>query len=230
MKLLDPPALEISEVVANACMNRTRNLTGPNSYGKDLGISPLDFLKDTLCKHGRASWLDLCCGSGRAMIQAAESLQSAGLQNAVKLVGIDLVPMFDADPPGLNCLRLISGSVARWEAEDQFDLITCVHGLHYIGDKLGLLLKASRSLRDGGLLMMHLDYWNIRLQPGAGSVAQLGKDLHNLGFRYLRARRLITCNRHITQHLPYRYLGANDKAGPNYTGQPAVDSHYERIR
>ena len=30
-------------------------------------------------------------------------------------------------------------------------------------------------------------------------------------------------------NLPYRYLGADDQAGPNYTGQPAVDSYYEVI-
>ena len=29
--------------------------------------------------------------------------------------------------------------------------------------------------------------------------------------------------------LPYRYLGADDRAGPNYTGQPAVDSYYEMV-
>jgi len=28
---------------------------------------------------------------------------------------------------------------------------------------------------------------------------------------------------------PYRYLGADDRAGPNYTGQPAVDAHYEPL-
>ena len=27
---------------------------------------------------------------------------------------------------------------------------------------------------------------------------------------------------------PYRYLGADPAAGPNYTGQPAVGSHYGR--
>lgn len=26
--------------------------------------------------------------------------------------------------------------------------------------------------------------------------------------------------------LPYAYLGADDGTGPNYTGQPAVDSYY----
>ncbi len=28
--------------------------------------------------------------------------------------------------------------------------------------------------------------------------------------------------------LPYRYLGADDRSGPNYTGQPAVTSYYEK--
>lgn len=28
---------------------------------------------------------------------------------------------------------------------------------------------------------------------------------------------------------PLRFVGAADKAGPNYTGQPAVHSYYERL-
>jgi hypothetical protein len=31
-------------------------------------------------------------------------------------------------------------------------------------------------------------------------------------------------------NLPYRYLGAADSGGPNYTGQPAVDSHYQVVK
>jgi len=30
--------------------------------------------------------------------------------------------------------------------------------------------------------------------------------------------------------LPYGYLGADDQAGPNYTGQAAVDSYYEMVK
>jgi len=33
--------------------------------------------------------------------------------------------------------------------------------------------------------------------------------------------------RHVD--LPYRYLGADDRAGPNYTGQPAIHSIYDII-
>jgi hypothetical protein len=29
--------------------------------------------------------------------------------------------------------------------------------------------------------------------------------------------------------LNYQYLGADDAAGPNYTGQAAVNSHYDRL-
>jgi len=30
-------------------------------------------------------------------------------------------------------------------------------------------------------------------------------------------------------YFPYSYIGADTNAGPNYTGQPAVDSHYRSI-
>lgn len=30
--------------------------------------------------------------------------------------------------------------------------------------------------------------------------------------------------------LPFRYLGADPHAGPNYTGRPAVAAYYRRLR
>ena len=38
-----------------------------------------------------------------------------------------------------------------------------------------------------------------------------------------RRRALLRGGRSI--ELPFRYLGADDQAGPNYTGQPAVHSY-----
>jgi len=223
--LLNSAALEKSEIVANASMNRQRNLAGANSYEKDLGFSPLDFLKAKSETHQDAAWLDLCCGTGRALIQ------TAGLDRRVKLIGVDLVPMFDSIPPGLDGIRLIAASLEKWEPAERFDLITCVHGLHYIGDKLGLLQRAAAWLRDGGLLMAHLDYRNVRIEGRNSSGPQIGKDLHRAGFRYVSGRRLLIRDAQFPQPLlPYRYLGADDHAGPNYTGQPAVDSYYERTR
>ena len=39
-------------------------------------------------------------------------------------------------------------SLATWRPERAYDLITCVHGLHYIGDKLGLVARAASWLAD----------------------------------------------------------------------------------
>jgi SAM-dependent methyltransferase len=227
--LLDAAALEKSEIVANGCMNRQRSLAGPNSYEKDLGFNPLDFLRKCLENKRAASWLDLCCGSGRALLQAAEVYRAANMGHGVKLTGVDLVPMFDRSPPGADGVSLIAASLEKWEPEEQFDLVTCVHGLHYIGDKLGLLQRASGWLNGNGLFAAHLDYRNLRIKGRTSSGAQIGKDLRRAGFRYAPGRRLLSHSSQTLRHsLPYRYLGADDQAGPNFTGQAAVDSYYER--
>ena len=227
--LLDAAALEKSQIVANARMNRERNLAGDNSYEKELGFAPLDLLKQSLAKQQEAAWLDLCCGTGRALIQAAEICGRAS-PGRINLTGVDLVPMFDAIRPGVDCVRLVAASIEKWEPGERFDLITCVHGLHYVGDKLGILQRASGWLKEGGLLAMHLDYRNLRIQGRSSFGPQIGKDLRRAGFRYTRGRHLLTCGAQPRRYdLPYRYLGADDSAGPNYTRQDAVDSHYERL-
>jgi hypothetical protein len=74
-------------------MNRQRNLLGANSYEKDLGFSPVDFLKKVLQSQTQVAWLDLCCGSGRALLQAASIFESDKPKNIIQLVGLDLIPM-----------------------------------------------------------------------------------------------------------------------------------------
>ncbi|TDD68808.1 class I SAM-dependent methyltransferase [Actinomadura darangshiensis] len=160
---LDDTALEMSPVVANCAMNRERRLDG---YTRELGI-------DVLAELGDGRWLDLCCGTGRALTEAATARPTA------KITGIDLVDHFT---PLKGSLNLITASVTTWTPDAPSDLITCVHGLHYIGDKLGALTRATTA------------------SPYAAA----------------------------EKSLPYRYLSADDQAGPNYTGQPAVDSHYTR--
>lgn len=229
-RLLDAVALERSETVANSYMNRERNLSGVNSYEADLGLDPLKFLVRILERQRDATWLDLCCGTGRALVQAAAALETADLKSGIKLIGVDLVPMFDPIPAALSWIRLVSAPVERWETEEKFDLITCVHGLHYVGDKLGLLQRACRWMRGDGLLIVHLDYRNLRIVGKKQSGAQIGRDLRRAGFEYISGRHLlIRKGSFACDVLPYQYLGADDKAGPNYTGQAAVDSYYERI-
>lgn len=203
MRLLDDTMLERSPVVANRLMNRERRLT---SYGRELGLD----LRAILAAGAR--WLDLCCGTASALLEAA-----AEFGDRVEITGVDLVDFF-AGPPSPPRLRLVTASVATWRPDTEFDLITSVHGLHYVGDKLGVLARAAGWLAADGLLVANLDTRSIKIK-GGGRV-DLG------GFDYdARARRIRRRGRREIV-FPYVYLGSDDRAGPNYTGQDAVDSYY----
>ncbi|WP_405111703.1 hypothetical protein OG559_02090 [Micromonospora sp. NBC_01405] len=54
VELLGNDALEQSAVVANCAMNRERQLSGVNSYTRELGFNPLDVLAAGLVGAGRA--------------------------------------------------------------------------------------------------------------------------------------------------------------------------------
>lgn len=224
--LMEDAALNNSEIVANNAMNRERGIAGSNSYAKDLGFDPVAFLLDRLSKGSSVSWLDLCCGSGKALIQAASSLRYQAANGRVAIFGVDLLPMFHAIPPGACGLTLIASPVGSWEPQVDFDLITCVHGLHYVGDKLGILRRACSWLKEDGRLLAHLDVANLRLQSESLRRHSWVAALARAGLPYVRARHLIDRSGRIDVNLPYRYLGADDQAGPNVTGQPVVDSWY----
>lgn len=64
--LLALEALTASPVVANCRMNRERNLLG---YVQELGCDPLAHLV-AQPRTQTVAWLDVCCGSGRALIEA----------------------------------------------------------------------------------------------------------------------------------------------------------------
>jgi SAM-dependent methyltransferase len=226
MDLLTDDELERSAVVANCRMNRERDLTGSNGYDKEIGFDPLDFLKGRLAPGRPAAWLDLCCGTGRALIQAARIVQAEGL--AVEILGVDLVGMFDRLEPDPIPLRLVEASLSAWRPERPFDLITCIHGLHYVGDKLDLIARAGSWLAEDGLFVASLDLHNLKFADGRPAGRRVA-DLRRAGLEYDRRRRLVACRGRRLVELPYRYLGADDRAGPNYTGQPAVDSYYESL-
>jgi SAM-dependent methyltransferase len=224
--LLNDDNLERSAVVANCRMNRERNLLGSNGYDRELGFDPLAYLKERASSSGTAAWLDLCCGTGRALIQAAEIVQAERL--AIAIVGVDLVGMFDPTPLDLSHLRLVEASLSAWRPDRAFDLITCVHGLHYVGDKLGLIARAASWLTEDGLFVASLDLHNLKVSD-ASFARHLASDLRRAGLSYDARRRLVSGRGRQQVSLPYRYLGADDRAGPNYTGQPAVNSHYEVV-
>ncbi|MDN3355634.1 hypothetical protein [Actinomadura sp. DC4] len=66
-RLLGDEALETSSVVANRAMNRERSPEGSNGYGRELGP---DIMAE-LAHRDPVRWLDLCRGSGRALMDAA---------------------------------------------------------------------------------------------------------------------------------------------------------------
>ncbi|MFG2981863.1 class I SAM-dependent methyltransferase [Streptomyces sp. NPDC048258] len=215
--LLPAPELERSSVVANNTMNRERGLTGVNSYARELGVDPVTHLA---ARPAPPSWLDLCSGEGRALREAVPRLPAGAVLTGVDLVG----PLAPAPtPPGL---QLLTASVAHWSPSRTYDLITCVHGLHYIGDQLGLLARAASWLAPEGLLIAHLDPGSLRLPDGAPAGRAAVAALRAAGFRYSARNHRLSLHGPRTVRLPFRYLGADPTAGPNYTGQPAVGSHY----
>jgi SAM-dependent methyltransferase len=227
--LLDDPALHASSVVANCAMNRERQLVGVNSYTRVLGFDPLASLT-TAAGAGagaRVGWLDLCCGTGHALVQAAARLQRDGHLGRVALVGVDLVDAFAPATP-VPGLTLLAAPVETWTAPQSFDLITCVHGLHYVGDKLAVITRAVQWLTPTGRFVADLDLASIRLADGRPAGRGLSAQLRAAGLAYDPRRHRLSCTGPRQLTLPYRYLGADDHAGPNYTGQPAVHSYYRQ--
>ena len=223
MELIPDDVLENSAVVANCRMNRERNLYGNNGYDVELRFDPMAILRQASEKRP-VRWLDLCCGTARALGEAADIIAAEELP--VEIVGVDLVGMFIASRS--KQLSLVKASLTNWEPDERFDLITCVHGLHYLGDKLSTITRVRSWLTESGRFTANMDMANIKIRDRKTSRV-VGQSLRGLGFEISTAHKLIECHGHQDVQLPFEYLGADDQAGPNYTGQPAVDSHYQML-
>ena len=226
MKLLAENELIWSWVVANSKMNRERNASGVNSYEKELKFKPEKFLEQHIHEYGQVKWLDLCCGQGKALIQTAEWLFHKGLQDKATLNGIDLVDAFQPIPPYITSIDFEVRSLVNWSSTIQYDLITCVHGLHYIGDKLKVLTSAFERLTPEGLFIANLDLSNIQIE-NENTEDILLNCFKKQGVQYNRRTRILECKGSRQIDFSLKYKGANDEVGPNYTGQDAVCSVYE---
>ncbi len=93
----------------------------------------------------------------------------------------------------MTCLRLVEASLSTWRPDRRFDLITRVHGLHYVGDTLGLIARAASWLGEEGRSVANLDPGNLKLvsdpNPGRKIVAALCRAV----LVFDRRRRLIAC-------------------------------------
>ena len=79
----------------------------------------------------------------RPIAEAAATIEAEDLP--VKIVGVDLVLASAGTEREYDCLHLVEASLTNWQPDGQFDLITCVHGLHYIGDKHGSKSSGERA-------------------------------------------------------------------------------------
>lgn len=204
-RLLDEATVEAGPLAANCRMNRGRGL---EAYARELRL-------DIVARRpGR--WLDVGCGEGRALLEAESLLPET------ELVGIDLVDHFRAHPVRV---RFLVGPVREVEPGGPFDLITAVHALHYVGDKLGTLERLRRWLTPEGTLVAHLDLAQVLVGERPGSRRVLGW-LRSRGYAWDARRHQISVNGPgADTTAPWRWEGAIE-AGPNYTGQPAVASVY----
>jgi predicted TPR repeat methyltransferase len=70
------------------------------------------------------------------------------------------VDQFQQIPPFVNCLQFQISPLVNWTNNDRYDLITCVHGLHYVGDKLKVLSTGLKAIGDHGMLIANQE-WTI---------------------------------------------------------------------
>ncbi|MEM7037737.1 MAG: class I SAM-dependent methyltransferase [Bacteroidota bacterium] len=230
MQYLTEEELTQSPIVANCRMNRARGLSGVNSYQKEFGIDFVGMLMDRVENGLPLRWLDVCCGEGLALLEASEQTRELLGKDELVLEGLDLVPFFkafDAERHPHVQLRLVS--VQDWVPDVEYDLITCIHGLHYLGDKLGVMAKLVGALKEDGLFFGNLDLANVREKEGETMEKAVLKEWKEMGWRYDKRKRLLAVGGKTNWEMKWKYLGAKDDAGPNYTGQEAVNSYYEAL-
>jgi SAM-dependent methyltransferase len=210
-----------SDIVVNGLMNRDRGFLGVNSYSRELKMDLDSWLRGRAAVGTAITWYDACCGRGRALTEAASILDEYQPERWV-LQGSDLLDDFvdhGAD------VRLTAADAVTFRTDAKFDLITCVHGIDYLGDKLGFLQNAYQLLAPGGVLCATMDLSNVMLndRPVIGFSALLNWQGVKLKFRdyLLRIER-----NDVPLTFKGSYAGATPSSTPNYTGNQVIDSWY----
>lgn len=229
--IYDSNKLADSEIVANAFMNRNRGFVGVNSYSKDLKINLPSIISSQIEQKNSFSWLDLCCGKGRALVEAASFIKSNFLkfEENISIFGIDLIDDFIHIPDELCFLLLKQGTVPDALPKGSFDLITCVHGLHYLGDKLGLISSLSGRLVKDGFFIGNIDHKNLKSENGK-TLRGILKIFSTFPQSYSSSTHILKIQSNAGKKIDFKfkYIGSSEDAGPNYTGQNAIDSFYKK--
>ena len=159
-------------------------------------------------------------------MEAGEQFAASEWGHQVQIVGVDLVEMFTPEnAPGVT---LTAADVAAFTLDRPADLITCVHGLHYLGDKLGFLQHAYAMLAPGGLLLANLDADNLRASGADSSVwRQAVRHAGNGGVTLDFKGHVLRIERTgVTLDFGVTFQGATVSEQPNYTGITVIDSWY----
>lgn len=79
------------------------------------------------------------------------------------------------------------------------------------------------------MLLAHLDLANVQLEDGKRAARRVLAAFRRAGLAYDTRRKIIRADGPSELSISLEYLGADDSAGPNFTGQPAVNSIYRRV-
>jgi hypothetical protein len=90
-----------------------------------------------------------------------------------------------------------------------------------------VLERAASWLAPGGRLVADFDAESIRDGSGRPAARRIVPMLRAAGWEYDARRKRVRCVGPRRLKFAASYLGADDTAGPNYTGQPAVISYYD---
>jgi len=226
--MLNSSEILTSSVVANSTMNRGRGLAGVNSYERELRFDILKFLEERVRLRGRAVWYDACCGEGHALIAASQSIANLPWGANVRLVGVDLIDSFSSY--NSNSVKLQQGDVVTYQVDEGVDLVTCVHGLHYLGDKLGFLKNCYSMLAPSGMMLGQLDATNICIEGEAAGVwTRLMRNVRASGVSLKLERHRLALEKSAADlDFGVAFAGATVAEQPNYTGITVIDSWYHR--
>lgn len=84
-----------------------------------------------------------------------------------------------------------------------------------------------QALAEDGVFIANFDLASVIVE-GDPTATYLRKLFKQQAINYKARAKMIFCKGPQTLSYQLQYLGADDKAGPNYTGQPAVNSYYSK--
>ncbi len=132
---------------------------GLKDYSDNLGLDLLSFFRRTADLKGSFSWVDLGCGSGNALEEAASCFASSGIcEGALQAAGYDLI----LPTPGAGSrnygISFFEGDISAAKFPFAPDLVTLVHVLQWNKNPLEIISNAMSQIEEGGILAFTSPY------------------------------------------------------------------------